>query len=696
MCHPLRFPPNHPNTAAALSNLAALYESTNRYRESEETYLRAIGITEHLSPRHPLHGTFLNNLAGLYVSRGNFVGAEPLYLDALEIVEQLGPNHPLVSKGLNNLAHLYIEIGRYEEAESLLARSLNIAEKQLGLEHPFTAETLSNLSSLYRLTGRTQLSFDFLRRTLVVQETVIANNFASGSDISKRDFLTTVASTTDSLIDFSFRDLPNDPKVTRLALSTIIQRKGRTLDFFTNIRTRLSGDPESVVLFENLRIAVNKLSNLLFSPPMDGSAESYQAQLELLQVDIRTFEEQLSQRSSEFSELTSSPNLEDIQQLLPAETALVEFIRYRNFDPRLIQPLRWGSYRYAAYILTSKGHVQGIDLGSAERIDSAVNDLSVNLSSPDTPLFQVQESAQILDALVMAPVRDVLGEIKTIFIAPDGALNLVPFETLVDESGNYLVQDYQFRYLTSGRDLKRLDSITASTAGAVLIGNPAYGQTVQDSTRAPSDVRNRIFPTLLETQTEVDLIAGKMDETGLEVARVYTQTNATEETVKQQARPSVLHIATHGLFEATQETINPLLKSGLVLAGVATGQSGLNQNGLLTALEVTGMDLQGTQLVVLSACETGLGELAAGEGLYGLRRAFVLAGAQTQVISLWKVADTATQKLMVDYYARLLSGTPRDAALRETQRAFLSSDEYSHPYYWAAFIGSGDWRPLQQ
>jgi len=241
----------------------------------------------------------------------------------------------------------------------------------------------------------------------------------------------------------------------------------------------------------------------------------------------------------------------------------------------------------------------------------------------------------------------------------------------------------------------RLENTVASTNPALLVGHPTYGRpgelVAQADPRRPIDFKNRIFPALPGTQVEVELIAPRLPG-----AEVYTATNATEALIKQQTQPSILHIATHGFFEPDAEILNPLLQSGLILAGAAAGgQSGPDQDGILTALEVTGLNLRGTQLVVLSACETGLGELAAGEGVYGLRRALVLAGSQSQVISLWKVADTATQELMVDYYTRLLSGTPRDAALRETQQAFLNSDEYSHPYYWAAFIGSGDWRPLQ-
>lgn len=138
---------------------------------------------------------------------------------------------------------------------------------------------------------------------------------------------------------------------------------------------------------------------------------------------------------------------------------------------------------------------------------------------------------------------------------------------------------------------------------------------------------------------------------------------------------------------------NPLLRSGLALAGANRRQSG-EEDGILTALEASGLDLWGTKLVVLSACETGIGEVKTGEGVYGLRRALVMAGAETQVMSLWKVDDEATKNLMVGYYKRLLAGEGRSEALRQVQLAMLKSPATAHPFYWASFIASGDWRPL--
>ncbi|MFM7324504.1 MAG: CHAT domain-containing protein, partial [Nodosilinea sp.] len=571
-------------------------------------------------------------------------------------------------------------------------------EQALGPDHPDTATSLNNLAALFYAQGQLPATLTYLGQGLAVEETVLSRNLVGGSDADKRQYLATMAGTRDWAISLHLKDLPTDKTAANLALTTVLQRKGRVLDLFTNLfailRTELADDPGAIALLEEWQTLSTELANLSLNPPPGLAPDRRQAQLQDLQDRRRQLEDQLSRRSADFATLTTSPSLGQIQAALPPQAALVEFIRYQPFNPTAANEERFGEARYAAYILWGDGSLEGIDLGLAQSIEAAVKTLARGLATADTPLFQLKEEARALDALVMAPVRAALGGTTTVFLSPDGALSLIPFEALVDESGNYLVETYQFRYLTAGRDLLRLGNGVANPNPALLVGNPTYGRPgellAQADTRA-IDLKNRIFPALPGTQVEVEQIADKLPG-----AQLYTATNATEVVVKQQAQPSILHIATHGFFTASGE-IDPLLQSGLILAGAAAGgQSGPDQDGLLTALEVTGLNLRGTQLVVLSACETGLGELAAGEGVYGLRRAFVLAGAQSQVISLWKVDDTATQAWMVDYYTRLLSGTPRDLALRQTQQAFLNRDQYRHPYYWAAFIGSGDWRPLQR
>jgi CHAT domain-containing protein len=596
---------------------------------------------------------------------------------------------------LNQHAFQLYQAGRFAEAIPPAEQALSIRETQLAPDHPATALSLNNLAGLYYAQGQLQPTLTYLSRGLAVEETVLSRNLLGGTDANKRDYLATMAGTTDVAITLHLQDLPTNAAAAQLAFTTILQRQGRILDLFTNLRAQLTHDPTTLALLDDLSAASTELATLTYTPPPTLAAEEYRAQLSAFQTRIDDLEDELSRRSTDFANLTASPHLADIQAALPTGTALVQFIRYQPVDTTASAQEQFGEVHYAAYLLQPDGTLQGLDLGPAEAIDTAVRALSVSLASPDTPVAQVKADAKALETRVMAPVRAALGTATTVFLAPDGALNRIPFEALVDESGNYLVETYQFRYLTAGRDLMRWNTTVASRNPAMLLGNPTYGRpgelVAQADTRA-IDFKDRIFPSLPGTQAEVDLIAPKLSG-----AQVYTQTNATEAVIKQQSQPSILHIATHGFFEPEEDTLNPLLQSGLILAGAAAGgQSGPDQDGILTALEVTGLNLSGTQLVVLSACETGLGALSAGEGIYGLRRAFVLAGSQSQVISLWKVSDTATQALMVDYYDRLLAGTPRDAALRETQLAFLESEEYSHPYYWAAFIGSGDWRPLQQ
>ena len=197
----------------------------------------------------------------------------------------------------------------------------------------------------------------------------------------------------------------------------------------------------------------------------------------------------------------------------------------------------------------------------------------------------------------------------------------------------------------------------------------------------------------------------------------WTGSAASETALKQVQGPRLLHLATHGFFLADQpppsprlhglELVstappagppgppleNPLLRAGLALAGANAPQPGM-EDGILTALEVAGLDLWGTELVVLSACDTGVGQVRNGEGVYGLRRALVMAGADSQVMSLWPVEDDATQELMVAYYRRLQAGEGRAEALRQVQLTLLASPQQSHPFYWAAFVHSGAWTPL--
>jgi CHAT domain-containing protein len=397
---------------------------------------------------------------------------------------------------------------------------------------------------------------------------------------------------------------------------------------------------------------------------------------------------------------------------------LVELIRYQPFDVKAQPGKQRGFPRYAAYILHSQGQPVGIDLGEVSQIDTALENFRSYLSDRNSQTAQLKQSARTLDQLLMQPIRQQLGNKRHVLLSPDSTLNLIPFEALVDEGDRYLIETYDFTYLTSGRDLLRLQTRYPSKTPPVLLADPSFnlleplatGMSQPNQTRfvSPTDLFQQIYPPLRDAAEEVSAIAAQYGVTPL-LGR-----QATEEAVKAINSPKLLVIATHGFFPDTPSQAdnsgkanssepdrladiseeNPLLRTGLVLAGFQLKPRD-REDGILTALEMTGLNLQGTKLVILSACGTGLGKLSSGEGVYGLRRALVLAGSESQLITLWKVDDTATKDLMIGYHKNLKAGKGRMDALRQAQLTMLKENSsYAHPYYWAGFIASGDWTPL--
>ena len=703
--------------ATSLNNLAELYRVQGNYSEAEPLYQRSLAIREKvLGSEHPSVATSLNNLAALYRVQGNYSEAEPLYQRSLAIREKvLGSEHPDVATSLNNLAELYRVQGNYSEAEPLYQRSLAIREKVLGSEHPDVATSLNNLAGLYWGQNNIPLALEYLTRGTNIQENNLAVNITTGSEAQKRAYVSTLAGSTDWTISLHLQDAPNNIEAARLALTTILRRKGRILDAVVdNIQTlRQNLTREDQQLLDELAATRSQLSTLIYRGVGESSPAQYQQQVNSLQAQANQLEVTLSRRSAQFRVESQPVTIETVQQLIPQDTALVELVLYKPVNPlgRSVWPKtnQFGQPRYAAYILHSTGEPKWIDLGEAEVIDKAVTAFRNQLT--DYRIIR-KEAARSLDKLLMQPIRELLGDTKNILLSPDSQLNLIPFAALVDENNKYLVENYSITYLTTGRDLLKLQIAAKPKQPPVIVANPNYDTAiVETASRGSRDVAqlNWCCTPLPGTDKEAAAIKPMLRD-----ATVFTETQATEEAVKQVKAPSILHIATHGFFLTTEAeetpqlggslqitpvtpaiaTENPLLRSGLAMAGFNPQQGKLE--GVLTALEVASLNLWGNKLVVLSACQTGVGDVRNGEGVYGLRRALVIAGSESQVISLWDVADEGTKELMVNYYQKLIDNIGRSDALRQTQLEMLNSEEYAHPFFWAAFIPSGNWHSLKQ
>jgi CHAT domain-containing protein/Tfp pilus assembly protein PilF len=757
------FGPDNPDVAQSLSNLAFIRQEQRDYTQAEQLILRARAIFEKkFGPEHSLVATTLNNQATLYRSAGQPERGLPLAERARAIYAKLfGPDSQEVALALNNLGSLALEQGNAAQALAQHKEALRIYEKIYGTEHPNLAIILSNLSTDYLAAGDTAHAVESAMRGNEVSERQLALALATGSEEQKRLFVATLAEESDYTLYLHAQAAPDNPQALQLALTTILRRKGRVLDAMSDqiavLRRRLR--PEDRALFEKLATAQSELSALVLRGPGKQPPAEYQQRLEQLTVEVDNLQGQISVRSAEFRVARQPVTLAAVAHAIPAGAALVEFALYHPYNVRgKTHAERFGAPRYVAYVARQTGAPVWVSLGDAAPIDQAIKDWRAALANPQRA--DVRELGRTLDEKLMRPVRKLLGDTQQIFISPDGALNLIPFGALVDEQNRYLVESYSITYLTSGRDLLRLGVQTGAGQGAVVIADPSFDAGGADATagdtrgstgaqgnapdaaardagagRRSFDFASARFTRLPGTAEEGRAISAIMP--GL---KLLTGAQATEAALKQLRSPAVLHIATHGFFlpdqprAATDNTRglalggtsaaapaspgeNPLLRSGLALAGANMHASAGGEDGVLTALEASGLDLWGTRLVVLSACETGLGDVQAGEGVYGLRRALVLAGSESQVMSLWQVSDAATRDLMVNYYKRLQAGEGRTEGLRQVQLAMIKSktqgtpgsaqrglggdmnrptqtEDRSHPFYWASFIQSGEWRGM--
>jgi CHAT domain-containing protein len=794
--------PEHPRVEALLKDISVLHFNRGDVARSEQESQRALAIADKtLAPDDFEVSQLLSNLGLIYIKGKDYARAEPLLQRSLLIAEKkfgpdssrlsmtlqnlgliaqeqkkdypralelywraaknleqsLGQEHPQVAAILNNLANIYKTQGDYQKALELHQRVRAIFEKSLGPYHGNTIVSLGNIASTYTAMGDVA---DAIKFQMLMDEAVEKNlmlNLAIGSERQKLAYFDTLSNRTDRTISLHALRAPDDATARDLAAQVILQRKGRVLDAMADslatLRQRLNTEDQK--LLDQLNAATAQLAKLALNGRGSTPPEEYQQQLAALTEQKENLEAEISQRSAEFRAQSQTVTLAAVKAAIPPNAALVEFALYRPFDPK-IDPASagFGEPRYIAYIIQPQDEVKWKELGAAKEIDARVNALRQALGDPQRR--DAQELARAVDEKVMRPVRELLGDSTQLLVSPDGSLNLIPFGALVDEAGRYLVQRFAFTYLSSGRDLLRIQVARESLSKPLILANPLFGEPASqllakvNATTKPStpsgrrrsitnavDLSDVYFAPLEGTATEARAI-----ETLFPEAQLLTGAQATKTALKQAAAPRVLHIATHGFFLSTKsepaavatgpiklkpvpdqagqkgsspgavatgpstnsaqmttrrpnpasEITNPLLRSGLALAGANLRNSG--DDGILTALEASGLNLWGTKLVVLSACDTGLGEVRNGDGVYGLRRAFVLAGAESLVMSLWPISDYTTRELMTGYYKNLKQGLGRGEALRQVQLDMLKHNPKLHPFYWANFIQSGAWTSL--
>jgi CHAT domain-containing protein/Tfp pilus assembly protein PilF len=710
---------------SVLNNLGVIYLARRDYRRAGEYLERALPLSEAAYGRDSVYiAVTLQNLGIVAREAKDFAKAEAYYLRALASREKsLGPEHPDIAANLINLANVYRSRGDHALALDTHLRALRMFERTSGPSEPYALLSLVNVARTYAILGDMANAVRYQTRLERATETAIALNLSIGSERQRVAYLIPIAERTERTLSLNLQLAPGDPESTALAVTVLLQRKGRVIDAAADMQAafRLRADADSRALLDQLNDVVAQLARSVLSGPQKTPADEYRQTVGALEARKEQLEAQIGRRSAEFRAASLPVTLDAVQATIPADAVLIEFAAYRPFDPAIDSVgAAFGKLRYAAYVVHRTGPPSGVDLGDAETIDKAVGALRAALADPARS--DVRRLARTLENSVMRPLRDLVGDSTHLLISPDGALNLVPFEALRDDRGRYLVQRYRCTYLTSGRDLLRMSVARASQHGPLVVANPAFGEPIaasrgpipgaagrargqRRSVTSAHDLSEVYFAPIAGTAREAQAIRRLFPD-----ATLLAGERATEASLRRIAAPRLLHIATHGFFleyaglapkagaadSGGSANRDPLLRSGLALARANVRGKTEPDDGVLTALEASRLNLWGTKLVALSACDTGVGEVRNGDGVYGLRRAFVLAGAESLLMSLWPVSDTWTERQMRSYYRHLTQGKGRGDSLRLVQLDMLARNPRLHPFYWANFIQSGDWSPLDR
>jgi CHAT domain-containing protein/Tfp pilus assembly protein PilF len=743
--------PDHPDVATSLNNLADMYAEQEKYAEAEPLDKRALAIFEKaLGPDHPDVAASLSTLAMVYADQGKYAEAEVLHKRALAIFEKaLGPDHPIVAASLTALAMVYADQGKYAEAEPLYERALAIREKALGPDHQYVAQSLNNLALLYWALGKNGEAGSFFERNLQNLSKRFEYSFTYMSEKDRLEFLEQAQVTFPAYFSFCLAYHENDPALVGAMYDVLLWEKGLVGSSIAALRARVAstGDAQAVKLFEELTAKKSESARLVTTQPPD-----WQEARMRVDTEANDLEQQLTRRVSSLAEqkYLARTTWRDIQKALKPDEAAIEFVRFPYHDGKK----QTGKTYYVALVVRPESpRPVLIQLGDTHELEGkSFSAYRAEVGSRGARAADIEAQAatspwRSLHDAVWKPLEPALAGAKRVYISPDGPLNEIPLGILQGTDGLRVMEKYDVRIVSSTRDLLRpIHPPTSNTA--ILVGNPRFLLTDEEQRTAVNQLRSSENPEqsilltsaslpsnpasgtlsrdaiergvcdplppaggvlcpLPGTAAEAQSIGELLREKDWHVSS-YQGEQALEEVVKRVTRPRLLHMATHGFFESDQQVKlgdslgvtpsgfeDPMLRSGLFFAGadrILNGKPPIEgiENGVLTAYEATALNLQGTELVVLSACETGRGQVQNGEGVFGLRRALQEAGSESVLMSLWSVPDRETQELMTLFYKNWLDGMDKPEALRSAQIKERDQVEKRYgkdlPYYWGAFI----------
>jgi CHAT domain-containing protein/tetratricopeptide (TPR) repeat protein len=737
--------PNSEHVGRCLAMKATAYESLHFEEEAAAAYQEAIRILSAAwGPTHPSVAYIEWSRAGHAFWRASRDGDSKAVEQALaemraglaQLEADSDSDDADVAARRAHIGSCLVTSGHFEEGAELLSNAIAVLKKTGEDDAPFCRQLATARARLGDPAGALALVRNSIRQASLGQQV------AHGSSRERMKALELAHEHVAQYLDLFLLAGKGDAGDVLNICNLVLSQKGLGAEMLLEQRQTVShgGDPELPPLMA--RLADLRARSAQQSLASSGRDETL-VEIERVEWELasRTPAIELSADQLDFDHKTAAA-------LLPKQAVLIEFLRFTRRTGIWVDPdaeedgaRDW----YVAFVIFSAPgeQLKLIDLGPASEIDGLVAAYRRSLERAGGTARHILRSGDAgaedvgdtIKRRLVDPLVAAVEQRTRVLIAPDGELTNLPFEALPDGPGRYLIDTLDINYLSTGRDLRRLSIRTDDfTPGSpIVLADPDYdlpGQAPRQSGGDPSGEPGRGAAPLMSGDRAQ--LHGELKRSGIHFGRLPgTRAEgvaiasllsvepllghaATEEALKAADSPLLIHVATHGFFLPEPESRhpsdddgagarlanaarNPLTRSGLALAGANAwlGGATVSENvddGIVTGEDIVGMDLLATELVVLSACETGLGDVIAGEGVMGLRRAFAVAGARTLVLSLWKVPDEQTRMLMTRFYQGLISGQGRAESLRAAQDRVRR--EFPEPFYWAAFICQGDPGPM--
>ena len=751
----------HPAYSTSLQQLGLVYRAQGKYAEAERALTQAVAIRKEVfGEKHPWYAKSLDCLASLYKSTGDFTRAEVLVRQARQIHhEAVGDKNQDYATYTDRLGMLLFLSGDYAGAEPLFQQALAIRKEVLGETHFEYAYTLNNLACLDYATGDfaqaetlSAQALQIMRKQLELSSEVQSERqqlvMAKGFRYYLNHYLSIAA-----VANVSAEQIYTQVLAWKGAVSRRQQAMGRVRQLLLT-----QHDPQLSQLFDDLVAASRELANQALAVPQLGMEKQHQQKLEELNDQVERLQQELAAKSREFREqlVPEHRTPDDLRRALPPDAALVDLLEYKHFlRPTELDSKPVSELCLVAFVVRPTQGIVRIELGPTAPIAAAIEAWRAQLAPGARP--PEHDAGADLRHLVWDKLQPHLTGVKTVLISPaDGATARFPWAALPGkEPGSYLIEDVGLAVVPIPRMVPEMlaSAPAASTAekqsavepSLLLLGDVDFNadpgrpsaEALAQAAPAPGRSGDLLkWPSLPGTRTEMAAIADSFEQ-GFPDAKLskLRGERATKSTLAAKlGNYRYVHLATHGFF-APPELKSPLtagarsaddaedqaasiqviagfqpgLLSGLVLAGANLPTVEGKDDGILTALEVSQLDLSHVDLATLSACETGLGKSAGGEGVLGLQRAFQISGAKSVVATLWTVSDDASRALMIDFYDNLWNKKlSKLEALRQAQLKMLregiqrgvvrddlpatAKPRRLPPYYWAPFVLSGDWR----